>query len=76
MDELLKSFLAGFPDSTHPLDRERFVAYAISCIEKGEYIDVESIQKHGLSNERIDELEIAFGWIKDTMDYLSNRETL
>lgn len=72
--ELLNLFLDTFPDSTHPKDRARFIAYAIECVRNGHYIDIDAMSERGLDQERIDELEIAFEWIRDTVDYLSSKE--
>lgn len=73
--ELLDLFLNSFPDSTHPKDRKRFTAYAVECVRNNHYIDVKAMSDQGLDHERIEELEIAFEWIRDTMDYLSNKGT-
>ena len=69
--ELLNQFLNGFPNETHPKDSERFLAYAVECAKHNHYIDIEEMSKRGVSNERIEELQIAFDWIKSTVDYLS-----
>ena len=73
--DLLKVFLAAFPDSSHPKDRERFVAYAVACVKSGKRIDSDAMSEV-LSPDEITNLEIAFDWIKDTMDYLSSKEIL
>lgn len=73
--DLLKAFLTGSPDSSHKKDRERFVAYAVACVKNSKRIDTNAISKV-LSLEETTELDIAFDWIKDTMDYLSSKETL
>lgn len=72
-NELLNEFLAGEPESLHQRDRNRFVAYAVRCAKWNVYIDTKAMRKHGLSEEFISELEIAFEWIRDTTDYLLNR---
>jgi hypothetical protein len=73
--ELLNLFLGTFPDSTHPKDRGRFISYAIECARNSHYIDIKAMSEKGLDQERIEELEIAFEWIRDTMDYLSSKGT-
>lgn len=74
--ELLSRFLNGFPNSTHPTDRKNFLEYAISCVENDHCIDVESMKEAGVELGVVEDYEIAYSWIKYTMDYLSNRETL
>lgn len=69
--DLLNSFLGGFPESNHPYDRERFTNYAIECVKNDHNPDWEVFKKNGLSNERIEYYEIAFEWIKETLDCLS-----
>lgn len=75
-NELLELFLSQSPDSTHPEDRKRFLAYALECANNGHYINLKAMREHRLSEEDIEDYEIAFGWIRDTKDYLSNKETL
>lgn len=69
--ELLKQFLNGFPESTHPKDSERFIAYAVECVKNDHYIDIGEMSSHNISEERIGELQIAFDWIRYTYLYLS-----
>ena len=66
---LLKDFLNGFPNSTHPLDNERFAKYAIACAEEGRYINTDEINQY-VSNERSEELVSAFEWIRTGIECL------
>ncbi len=69
--ELLASFLGGHPDSCHPLDRERFLLYALACAKNNHNIDCESIRNHGISEDKISEYQIAFEWIRDAYRILN-----
>ncbi len=72
-EELLRSFLGGFPESTHPLDTRRFVKYAVACAKEQCCIDDEAMRNSGkLSESKIHEYLIAYDWIRDTYDYLFN----
>lgn len=75
-EELLDSFLSAFPDSTHPLDSKRFVAYAVQCAIEQSTIDSERIGEK-VSSERLNVLESAYSWIRETVDYIQeHREVL
>lgn len=75
-NELLDKFLKGFPESAGPHDRENFIAYAITCVKNESSMNFDALREHGLSSKRIELYQKAFEWIRDTMDYLSNKETL
>lgn len=64
-EELLSQFLSGFPNSTHPYDRKRFVDYAVACAKEDCDIDVDAMRSHGLEEMKIHEYELAYGWIRD-----------
>lgn len=69
--ELLASFLSGHPGSDHLFDRERFLRYALACAKNNHNIDCENFRRHGLSEDKISEYLIAFGWIRDTFRILN-----
>jgi hypothetical protein len=70
MSELLEKFLGGFPESAHPTDEKRFMAYALECAEQHASIDSDRMRERGVSDETIDRLETAYDWIRLTYDYL------
>lgn len=70
-NDLLKSFLGGFPNSDHPFDRERFLKYAISCIMDNHSLDLSAFRDEKMSEERIEEYQIAFEWIRETYNFLT-----
>ena len=74
-DDLLKDFLNGFPDASHPLDDARFSKYAIACAEEGKYIDTATINKH-VSFKLSEELVSAFEWIREAIVCLKNEGRL
>lgn len=75
-EELLNSFLSAFPNSAHPLDNKRFVAYAVQCAIEHTTIDSESIGEK-VSSERLKVLESAYSWIRQSVDYIQeNKEVL
>ncbi|MCR5242995.1 MAG: hypothetical protein K6D61_08980 [Prevotella sp.] len=74
-DDLLKDFLNGFPEASHPLDEERFAKYSIACAEEGKYIDTSAINQN-VSPERSEELVFAFEWIRQAVDCLKNEGRL
>jgi hypothetical protein len=69
-EEKLLSYLGMYPESRHPLDDKRFFEYAIACIKDGVYLDTQAMVKAGISKEFVEKLEFAFGFMKDTYDYL------
>lgn len=69
--KLLQDFLNGFPESSHPLDRQRFLNYAIECARNGNYIDSSALLCHGVSKECVEKYEIAFEWIRDTYNAIN-----
>ena len=72
-NDLFRAFLGGFPDSMHPLDMRRFVAYAFSCAENNHYIDTDGMRSGGVSEESMEVYENAFTWIRETCDYLRSQ---
>ena len=74
-DDLLKEFLNGFPDASHPLDDARFAMYSIACAEEGRYIDTTTIEQN-VSPERSEELISAFEWIREAVNCLKNEGRL
>lgn len=71
-NDLLKLFLGGFPNSDHPYDRERFLKYAITCIRNNHNLDLSALRNKGLSEERIEEYQIAFEWIREAYCFLTS----
>ena len=69
--KLLEQFLKAFPESGHPLDKERFVLYALECIRNNHYIDTEEMEKSGLSSGMISEYESGYEWIRDAYRILN-----
>lgn len=74
-DDLLKEFLNGFPDASHPLDDKRFAMYSIACAEEGKCIDTDSINQK-VSPKRSEELFSAFEWIREAVDCLKDEGRL
>lgn len=74
-DDLLKEFLNGYPDASHPLDDARFARYSIACAEEGRYIDTAAIDQN-VSPERSEELVSAFEWIREAVKCLKNEGRL
>lgn len=74
-EELLKSFLGGFPETTHPLDTRRFVAYAVQCAIEQDTIDEKQIGKK-VCQKRLHDLETAYSWIRETIDYIRENKNL
>ena len=68
-EELLKNFLGAFPESSHPLDTRRFVAYAVQCAIEQDSID-EKLIGQKVSQERLNCLNTAYSWIRETVDYI------
>ena len=69
--ELLQDFLNKFPNSSHPLDERRFVKYAVSCAKEKSSIDTDAMIKAKVDEKRIHQLEIAYDWIRDAFDYMT-----
>lgn len=47
MSDLLNQFLGGFPNSSHPFDRKRFIKYAFEAARAGKALDVEALRMGG-----------------------------
>lgn len=58
--ELLRNFLGGYPETSHPKDRKRFISYAAECVRNGHYIDTDAMRMNGMSEESIERYETAF----------------
>ena len=69
-EQLLKNFLGGFPESTHPYDNFRFLKYAVACAVDDSSINSQAMIDAGVSPETVDRLEIAYSWIRDTVIYV------
>ena len=69
--ELLERFLSGFPDSTHLLDKQRFILYALECINNGHFIDIEVMKQKGVPPEMIDEYQSGYEWLRDASRVLN-----
>ncbi len=70
-EQLLKEFLGLYPDSTHPLDRRRFLKYALACVLEDSSLNTEAmIDSEKISSDNIEKYEIAYGWIRDTFEYI------
>lgn len=74
-EELLKSFLGGFPETTHPHDTRRFVEYAVQCAIEQDTIDEEQIGEK-VSQERLHDLRTAYSWIRETVDYIRENKDI
>lgn len=64
MNEKLKFFLSGNPESSNEIDMNRFVDYVLDCLKDDAYIDVEAMREFGLSENRISQLQSAYSWIR------------
>lgn len=73
-EELLDFFLSEHPRSNNPLDRRRFIRYAIKCAQNGRSFNEEAFKKYGFNNNEIEIYETIFGWIKDTYDLLEENK--
>ncbi len=69
--ELLNQFLNAFPDSTHPLDKQRFILYALECIKNRHSIDIEAMERKGISPDMISEYQNGYEWLRDAFRILS-----
>lgn len=76
-ENTLNSFLGGYPETSNPKDRIRFIKYALECIKNGKYLDTEAMKQSGnLSDSRIEYYESAYSWIRDTCDFLKEKGLL
>lgn len=73
-EELLNDFLNGHPNSSHPLDTERFVRYAIQCAKEGSSIDIDTMLNRGVESDYVEKYEIAYSWIRTTVEILSEEK--
>lgn len=73
-EELLNDFLNGHPNSSHPLDTERFVRYAIQCAKEGSSIDIDTMSDKGVEGDYIKKYETAYSWIRTTVEILEDNE--
>lgn len=62
METKLKAFLSGFPETFHPKDMERFVAYVCACYKQGRTIDVETIRE-SLKDDDLAERYISYATV-------------
>ena len=69
-EELFDAFMGGFPESSHPFDRTRFVRYAIQCAKDEWTIDEDGMRSKGLSEDKIEEYSKAYSWISQTIDLI------
>lgn len=75
-NELLETFLGAFPESEHPLDRKRFIAYCLASARNRSSFRDADLRGRGVSEERINLLETVHSWIRDVYDYLQEKELL
>jgi len=69
-EQLLKDFLGGYPESTHPNDNLRFLKYAVACAVDESSINSKAMLDAGVSPETVERLEVAYSWIRDTVIYV------
>lgn len=69
--ELLNQFLNAFPDSTHLLDKQRFILYALECIKNRHFIDIEAMEQKGISSDMISEYQTGYEWLRDAFRILN-----
>lgn len=69
-EELLKDFLSKFPNSPHPYDRGRFLKYALACAKIEGTINTDAMLDGGVTTENIEKYEVAYGWIRETYDFI------
>ena len=75
-NELLETFLGAFPESEHPCDRKRFVAYCLASARNRSAFREDAFRERRLSEERINHLETVHSWIRDAYDYLHEKGLL
>lgn len=63
--------MGGYPESTHPKDNLRFLKYAIACALDDGSIDSQAMLDANVSPETVERLEVAYSWIRDTVNYVS-----
>lgn len=63
-DELLSQFLGKHPQSSHYLDRERFVKYALACASENCCIDIDAMRKAGLDENQLRDLQMVYEYIR------------
>lgn len=74
-EELLRVFLNGSPEDTHPKEKERFVAYVLACLEERKAVNIETI-KERVGEPDFNDYELAIAWIKATYSYIRKKEAL
>lgn len=74
-DELLRAFLNGAPESTHQLDKMRFVAYVLACIHEKKSVDIEAI-RNVVGESDFNDYELAIDWIAATYSYIRKKGVL
>lgn len=65
MDELLKQFLGGSPNSFSVPDNRRFIRYAFECARLGKDIDTAAFRKAGVTEHNIEEYLSVYSWVRD-----------
>lgn len=53
LKDLKEVWLSAFPDSTNPIDTERFIRYAIALARENGSLDLEEMKSRGISDKRI-----------------------
>lgn len=74
MSDLLNQFLGGFPNSSHPFDRKRFIKYAFEAARAGKALDVEALRMAGVTDENVKRYLDAYSWIRDIQAMLDSGE--
>lgn len=74
-EELLRVFLNGSPESTHPKEKERFVAYVLACLEEKKHVDLDVINEK-VGEPDFNDYELAIDWIAATYSYIRKKEAL
>lgn len=72
-NELKDKWLGAFPDSAHPLDRKRFIRYAIALARADGSLDTDEMEQRGISSESIQEYRSQYEFLRDVLDVLDER---
>ena len=73
MEELKQRWLSGFQDSSHVLDRKRFIRYAVELAKTSGTLDNEEMERRGISRPRMEEYQRLYEFLRVVLEVLDER---
>lgn len=73
LNELKEQWLSTFPDSTHVLDKKRFIRYALELAKTNGELDFTEMESRGISPRHIEEYQRQYEFLRDVIEVLDGR---